>query len=209
MLKIWGRADAPNVQKVLWGCEELGLAYERIDVGGRFGGGDDPAYRAKNPNGLVPTLEDEAFVLWESHAILRYLAGAYPQPGLYPTGPRERAVIDQWLDWQAVHQAHAIRRLVMLLLKPGAAPAPGEVEAARKDAEPLFQILEARLAHSPYMAAAAFTLADIPIGIGVRRWRDLPIERPALPAIDAWLRRLGQRPAFLKVFPDAASIGRA
>ena len=155
MLKIWGRADAPNVRKVLWGCEELGLAYRRIDHGGSFGGGKDPAYLAKNPNGLVPTLEDGGFVLWESHAILRYLANSAAGAALYPSERHQRALVDQWLDWQAVHQAAAVRGLAQALAKPGGPPA-----SALEDAERIFSILEERLDACAYLTGDSFTLAD-------------------------------------------------
>jgi glutathione S-transferase len=192
MLKIWGRANAPNVQKVLWACEELGLAYERIDLGGPFGGGDDPAYREINPNGTVPTLEDGDFVLWESHAILRYLAAKACSEALYPSELRRRGVVDQWLDWQAAQQALAVRALVK-------AVDPTQLEAARQAAEPLFAILNRRLLRSAHVAGDAFTLADIPNAIGARRWMSLPIERPALTALQDWLGRLSERPAFRRL----------
>lgn len=208
MLKIWGRATAPNVQKVLWACEELGLAYERFDLGGPFGGGDDPAYREKNPNGLVPTLEDEDFVLWESHAILRYLASKAGDQALLPGDLHRRGLVDQWLDWQAVHQAQAVRGLVKLLLPPGAAPArPEVVDEARHAAEPLFGVLNQRLQRSPYVAGDAFTLADIPNAIGARRWMTLPISRPAFGAMEDWLGRVCARPAFRRL--DLASAPKA
>ena len=200
MLKIWGRVNAPNVQKVLWACEELGLSYERVDLGGPFGGGDDPAYLAKNPNGLIPTLEDGDFVLWESHAILRYLAGKAKSEALYPGELRRRGVVDQWLDWQAVHQAHAVRALVKLLVAPGAGPAdPAQVEAARRAAEPLFTVLNSRLLRSAHVAGDGFSLADIPNAIGARRWMSLPIERPVLTALQDWLGQLSERPAFRRL----------
>ncbi|HEY2660504.1 MAG TPA: glutathione S-transferase family protein [Caulobacteraceae bacterium] len=200
MLKIWGRATAPNVQKVLWGCEELGLAYQRVDLGGPFGGGDEPAYRQKNPNGLVPTLADEDFVLWESHAILRYLAAKAGDDALFPMDLRQRGLVDQWLDWQAVHQAHAVRGLVALLLKPGVGQLlPEQLDTARKAAEVLFGILDRRLAQSLHVAGESFTLADIPNAIGARRWMTLPIDRPDLPAMEAWLDRVMVRPAFKRM----------
>ncbi len=199
MLKIWGRADAPNVRKVLWGCEELGLAYQRIDHGGPFGGGDDPAYLAKNPNGLVPTLEDGTFVLWESHAILRYLANGAAGDALYPSELHRRALVDQWLDWQAVHQAAAVRGLVRALAQPGGVPAP-----ALEEAERLFEILEDRLGTSAYLAGESFTLADIAAGVGAARWLTLPIARPDLPALAAWSASLAQRPAFRRMTGEVA-----
>jgi glutathione S-transferase len=192
MLKIWGRANAPNVQKVLWACEELSLAYERIDLGGPFGGGDAPAYREKNPNGTVPTLEDGDFVIWESHAILRYLAGKTRSEALYPIELRRRGVIDQWLDWQAAQQALAVRALVK-------AGDPAQLETARQAAEPLFALLNRRLLRSAHVAGNDFTLADIPNAIGAQRWMSLPIERPALTALQDWLGQLSERPAFRRL----------
>ncbi len=197
MLKIWGRASAPNVQKVLWTCEELGLVYDRIDLGGPYGGGDDPSYRALNPNGLVPTLEDGAFALWESHAIMRYLTARADSVLLYPDEARRRALVDQWLDWQGAHLAQVIRPLVGLLLRPGAPPpAEDQLAAARRQAEPLFEILDQRLAGAPFVAGEAFSLADIANAIAARRWTSLPIERPTLPALEDWLGRVCSRPAF-------------
>src|SRR5258705_3421871 len=104
MLTIWGRASSTNVQKVLWVCDELGLTYQRIDIGGAFGGTRDPSYRTKNPNGLIPTLADDDFVLWESHAILRYLAAGDTHCRLYPgdLNRRQRANIHRLIDLQLV-----------------------------------------------------------------------------------------------------------
>ena len=93
MLKIWGRTSSVNVQKVLWCCEEIGLDYQRIDAGGAFGIVDTPEYRRRNPNGLVPTIEDDGFVLWESNAIVRYLAAKHSSP-MWPTDPRTGAEAD-------------------------------------------------------------------------------------------------------------------
>jgi glutathione S-transferase len=99
MLRIWGRLSSINVQKVVWCCDELGLAYERIDAGGAFGRNNTPEYLAMNPNGLVPVIEDDGFVLYESNAIVRYLAARDPGSRLWPTDLRERADPDRWLDW--------------------------------------------------------------------------------------------------------------
>src|SRR5258708_31452007 len=131
MLTIWGRASSTNVQKVLWACDELGLACRRIGIGGAFGGADDPSYRAKNPNGLIPTLEDDDFVLWESNAILRYLAAGDAQCRLLPAdlNRRERANIDRWMDWQLVSLGLTLRAL-FLLLYPRTDKAPNEAEIA-------------------------------------------------------------------------------
>jgi glutathione S-transferase len=184
MLTIWGRATSTNVQKVLWACDELGLAYKRIDIGGAFGGTDDPSYRAKNPNGLIPTLEDDDFVLWESNAILRYLAAGDAQCRLLPAdlNRRERANIDRWLDWQLVSLGLALRALFILLHRAGKLASEAEITAATKNA-----------------GGDRFTLADIPIGISAHRWFSLGVQRPVMPALETWYERISGRPGFQNV----------
>src|SRR5271155_2321264 len=133
MLTIWGRETSSNVQKVLWACDELDLPFKRIDLGGTFGGTRDPAYLAKNPNGLVPTLEDGDFVLWESHAILRYLAAGDTENRLLPAGldRRQRANIDRWMDWQLVTLGLTLRGLFLLLGRSADKEVtPAQMEAA-------------------------------------------------------------------------------
>ena len=100
MLKIWGRASSSNVQKVLWCCAELGIAFERVDLGGPFGGNQDPEYLALNPNGLVPTVRDGDLILWESNTICRYLAATRDGERLHPAAPAARALVERWMDWQ-------------------------------------------------------------------------------------------------------------
>ncbi|MDB5458850.1 MAG: Glutathione S-transferase domain [Caulobacteraceae bacterium] len=199
MLKIWGRDNAPNVRKVLWACEEIGLAYQRIDIGGRFGGLNDPGYRALNPNGLIPTMEDDGFVLWEAHAILRYLASGPRGPALLPEDRGARALVDQWMDWQAIHQAAAVRDLGRLLRLGAPAPNAERFSAARAEAERVFELIEVQLAQRPYIAGDAFTLADIPLAIGAARWFDLPVERPPSTALAGWFKAVSARPAYKAV----------
>jgi glutathione S-transferase len=98
-ITLWGRASSANVQKARWALAEIGLAYEHTPLGGKYGGNKEPAYLAMNPNGLIPTLRDGDLVLWESHAIVRYLAATYSAGGLWPEGPSARAIVDQWTDW--------------------------------------------------------------------------------------------------------------
>lgn len=200
MLKIWGRANAPNVIKVLWACEELGLAYERVDWGGPFGGNRDPVYLRRNPNGLIPTLEeDDGFTLWESSAIIRYLTAKDPDQRLMPRSLRGRALADQWTDWQIAHQGQAVRGLVMLVRRPGRPAAEAEMQAAGDAAGEAMAHLDRRLQESPYLAGDAISFADIPNGVAVHRWKTLPVARPAFPALDAWHDGLSARPAFAKV----------
>ena len=201
MLTIWGRATSTNVQKVLWACDELGLAYKRIDIGGAFGGTDDPSYRAKNPNGLIPTLEDDDFVLWESNAILRYLAAGDAQCRLLPAdlNRREHANIDRWLDWQLVSLGLALRALFILLHRAGKLASEAEIAAATKNASAMFWILDAHLATQRYAGGDRFTLADIPIGISAHRWFSLGVQRPVMPALETWYERISGRPGFQNV----------
>jgi glutathione S-transferase len=195
MLKIWGRASSTNVQKVLWICEELSITYERIDIGGPFGGLDAPAYRAKNPNGLIPCIEDGDFVLWESHAILRYLAAGDPARRLLPSGRRECAGVDQWMDWQMVTLGLSLRDLFMFVSGRVRAE-PDTISAARQRVANALSIIDGHLATSRYVGGERFTIADIPIGISVHRWLSLPIERPHLAALERWYETVAQRATF-------------
>jgi glutathione S-transferase len=98
-IKVWGRVTSSNVKKVLWVAHALQLEIERVDAGGKFGVVDTPAYRALNPNGRIPTIEDGDLVLWDSNAIMRYLCETYRGEAIYPSDPRTRAEINRWLDW--------------------------------------------------------------------------------------------------------------
>lgn len=202
MLRIWGHRQAPNVRKVLWACAELSLASELLPAGGSHGGTDTPDYRKRNPNGRVPTIDDDGFVLWESHAILRYLASR-EQSSLYPTGLRARALVEQWLDWQGAHQAPAIRDLVRLTIKTPGPADPQRLAAAVAAANAMFAILDGALGDAPYIAGPAFTIADIPVAVGYQRWATLPSERPAFAALDRWFAAISARPAFSVLLPGA------
>jgi glutathione S-transferase len=202
MLTLWGRATSSNVQKVIWACDELGLAYQRINLGGPFGGNDDPAYRAKNPNGLIPTLEDGDFVLWESNAILRYLAAGDAEHRLLPADldRRGRANIDRWMDWQLVSLGLTLRTLVMLVLARSEKPASeADLAAATKNAATRFAILNAHLETHRYVGGDRFTLADIPVGISAHRWFSLGVARPLMPALESWYEGISGRPGFQNV----------
>lgn len=193
MRKLWGRLTSVNVQKAVWGLDEAGLAYERIDAGGAFGIVADPAYRALNPNGLVPTLEEDGFVLWESNAILRYLATTSPALAL-PEDPRARAQIDQWLDWQATTFTPAMRDAFWQLLR---SPDPDRAliaESLRKT-EAQAAILDAHLTDRAYAVGDNFGIADIALGCAAHRWLNLPAERVERPALRRWYERIAARAA--------------
>jgi glutathione S-transferase len=199
MLKVWGRTNSVNVQKVLWCCEELAIEYERIDAGGAFGVVDTPEYRRRNPNGLVPTIDDDGFVLWESHAIVRYLAAKHGS-GIWPEDRRMRAEADQWMDWHHTVFWPAMRPLFLGLIRtPPERRDPAAIEDARAKTAEALAVVEARLALRPFLAGSAFTVGDIPLGCGIWRWMALPIERPPLPNVERWFTALGERPRYRSI----------
>jgi glutathione S-transferase len=198
MLTIWGRANSLNVQKVMWTLAELGVPHRRLDLGGAFGGNDQPEYRAKNPNGLVPLLEQEdGFTLWESNTIVRYLATRYGAGSLCPDDPVRRADSERWMDWAISTAQPTVNPIFMgLIRKIAGTTDPALIEAARRRSEVIWKVVEARLADRPYLGGGTLTIGDIPVGAWAHRWLNLPIERPSMPLIEAWYRRLGEREAF-------------
>jgi len=201
MLKIWGRANSVNVQKVLWCCDELGLPFERVDAGLQFGRVNDPDYRELNPNGQVPTLVDGAFVLWESNAILRYLAMQYgASSALYPSEPKLRASIDRWLDWSLSTLAPAERPVFMALVRTPAQDR--DMIALTSNLKTLvvrWKILDAHLQGRFHIEGDRFTLADIVLGAFAKRWFGVEgIDRPPMPSLERWYQRVTQRAPFKK-----------
>lgn len=196
MLTVWGRLNSHNVKKVAWLAEEIGRPWQRIDMGGQFGFTD--AYLAMNPNRLIPTIEDDGFVLWESNAILRYLAAKYAPP-LWPAGLAERAQGDKWMDWQFSF-AEAQRGAFLGLVRTGPeARDKAAITRSARDSGEMMRILDAELCGRPWLSGEDFGIADIPMGVYAYTYFTLPIERPALPALEAWYARLKARPGFAQV----------
>jgi glutathione S-transferase len=197
MLKIYGRKTSSNVQKVLWCCTEIGLPFERSDVGGPFGNNRTPGYLALNPNGLVPTIDEDGFILWESNAVVRYLAAKHALGTLCPRDLAQRADADRWMDWQqtviAVPMGVAFR--AMLKNPPDAVP-EDQLRAAIQKAGEVWAILDARLAGREFVCGAALTMADIALGNAVHRWFKLAVTRPELPHLKRWYERLCTRAAY-------------
>lgn len=198
-MKIWGRINSTNVRKALWAVEEAGVAYDHEPAGGAFGIVDSPAFRAMNPNGLVPVLEDDGLVLWESNAVVRYLAARYAPGTLYPYDPATRAVGDKWMDWAVTTIAPALRPLFWGLLRtPPAERDLAAIDAARLQMAKLLAMPDAALQDAPYLSGESFAMGDIPLGCVAYAWFELPIDRPDLPHLAAWYERLKTRPAFVK-----------
>jgi glutathione S-transferase len=197
MLKIWGRNNSINVQKVLWACGELALPFERIDAGMAFGVNNTPEYKAMNPNGLVPVISDDGFILWESHVIVRYLARKHGAGTLCPTGARINAEADRWMEWYSTTLWLNLRPVFWGMVRT--APEKRDmalIESCRKALAANFAIVDAHLATHDYLAGDAFSMGDIPMGVAAFRWYNMAIERPALSHLDAWYARLCTRPAF-------------
>ena len=203
-MRVLGRTSSINVRKVLWTCDEIGLAYEREDWGIGFKPTDSPEFLALNPNGLIPVLVDENGVFWESNAICRYLAGKSGRTDLLPAGPARRAVVEQWMDWQQTELNGAWSYAFLALVRKNPAfTDPVKIEKSLKEWDRMMGLLDRHLAAGgPYVAGGEFTLADILIGLSTHRWRCTPHEFPDLPAVAAYYDRLCQMPGFMAHGPN-------
>ncbi len=196
-ITLWGRPTSVNVQKVRWALAELALGYEHIPLGGRYGGNQAPAYLAMNPNGLVPTLRDGDLVVWESHAILRYLAARYGAGTLWPEQVEARALVDQWTDWTATtFQPAWIAVFWAVIRTPESKRDAARIASAIEATEQCLAILDGRLGQVPWLGGEALTYADIVAGAGMFRWTTMEIERQEHRHVAAWHRRLRERAAF-------------
>ncbi|KAB2688911.1 glutathione S-transferase family protein [Brucella tritici] len=197
MLRIWGRINSTNVKKALWTARELNLDYEQIDVGGQFGGLKDPAYLARNPNGLIPLLEDGGTVLWESNTITRYLAAAYGKETLWIEDAAKRAQAEKWMDWASssfyTNFSNVMKHLIRL---PEAERNPALLEQSLQGLAQSMQIANEGLKEAPWFSGENFGIGDIPTGCYAYAWFEFPIERPSLPHLEDWYGRLKQRPAY-------------
>jgi glutathione S-transferase len=199
MIKIWGRNTSSNVQKAMWAVGELNLEHTRIDIGGAFGKNKEAPYLAMNPNGLVPTLEEEdGFLLWESNSIARYLAGKYDKTGvLEPRDPKQRAIASQWMDWQLSVVGPAIFQAFWGLIRtPPEKRDHAAIKTSQEKTTAAMQILDAQLGKTQYVAGDAFSYGDIPVGIMCYRYVQLVPERPKTPHLDRWYAAISSRPAF-------------
>ena len=198
MIKIWGRNTSSNVQKVMWAVGEMGLPHERIDIGGPFGKNRDPAYLAMNPNGLVPTLEEEdGFLLWESNTIVRYLAAKYKAAMLEPADLRTRSLASKWMDWQLAVAGPAIFECFWGLIRtPPEKRNHAAIEESRRKTTAAVAVMDQQLAKTTYLAGGEFSYGDIPVGIIAYRYRQLVPERPALPNFERWYGAISARQAF-------------
>ncbi|HKC45193.1 MAG TPA: glutathione S-transferase [Burkholderiales bacterium] len=193
MLKIWGRVNSINVQKVMWAVAELKIPHERLDAGMQFGVVNTPEYRKMNPNGRVPTIDYDGFVLWESNVVVRYLYAKH--------GPRRTLeqgyAAEKWMDWTTSTAAAPITTIFWQLIRtPPEKRDVAAVELALKQAGDIFKVADDALASQPYLSGGDFGMGDIPFGAFANRWYQLPIERPAHANLGRYYERLKARPAY-------------
>lgn len=205
MLKIWGRKNSSNVRKALWCAEELGLSYQSIDAGGAFGLLDTPQYRAMNPNGRIPLIEDDGFVLWESNTIVRYLAARHgARTSWYPVDLQARANAEKWMDWTTSTLAEPFKVVFWGVLRT---PADQQnwttINAGIQTCVDVLRTVDQALAEQPYLSGSEIGMGDIPLGSFIYAWFEMPIERPPMPNLEAWYHRLTQRPAYRKAVMTA------
>lgn len=197
MLKILGRNNSSNVQKVLWCCAELEIPFEREDYGGQFGKTKDTEYLAMNPNSLVPTIIEDDFVLWESNSIIRYLAASHGKGTLYPDDLRTRAMGERWMDWQLSVLGPAMHPVFWGLVRTAPEDRDNEAIAkARDNVAAKLAMLDTFLGRTEYVAGPSFTVGDIPVGIVAYRWHKLDITREDYPNLKRWFDALSTRPGF-------------
>ena len=205
MLQIWGRLSSINVRKVVWCAQELAIAFRRTDAGRQFGIVQTPAYRALNPNGLVPTVEDDAspaggrLCLWESNVIVRYLCARHAAGSLYPEPLAERFDAERWMDWQQTTLNPAGRdAFIQWVRTPADRRDPAAAARSAQATEPLLAMLDTHVATRAYMGGDRLTMADFPIGCELHRWFELPVDvytRPTWPHLERYFAALRDRPA--------------
>lgn len=197
MLRIWGRTNSINVQKVMWTVAELGLPFERTDLGGAFGGLETEDYKSRNPNSRIPTIDDNGVIVWESNAIVRYLGARYGAGMIWPVDPAQRSEADRWMDWQQTTLTTDMVTVFWGLIRtPADKRDHAAIKAAAERMGKAFEMLNKHLAGRPFAAGDMFTMGDIPLGAFYWRYTNLDISRPALPHCDEWHQRLKERPGF-------------
>jgi glutathione S-transferase len=196
MLHLWGRISSINVRKVVWTAQELGLTLQRTDAGGPFGIVKEPGYRQKNPNALVPLIEDGEVRIWESNVIVRYLCAKYSQGDFYPAGLTERFAAEQWMDWQQTTFNPAGRTaFIQWIRTPAEQRDPALIAQSVAATEALLALLDAHLADHAFIGGDRFGMADIPLACEMHRWFGLPQPRAARTHLDRWYQNMLARPA--------------
>jgi glutathione S-transferase len=199
MIILWGRRNSMNVQKVVWALEELELPYERHNVGGSFGGTDTPAYRSMNPMGLVPVMREGEVTIFESNAIVRYLAATHGQGRMRPVLPMQLAGAEQWMDWAQLNVGPPMSTLFLQTVRtPRDRQNRAAMENATAQLHKLLPVADAALANSDFLAGPGFSFGDVPLGVMAWRMSCFDWQRPRLANFDRWHKRLQERAAYKK-----------
>ncbi|MEM7046470.1 MAG: glutathione S-transferase family protein [Pseudomonadota bacterium] len=210
MITIYGRTTSSNVHKVLWCCHDLKIEHKQVDIGGPFGGTDTQAFGQMNPNRTVPVMDHDGFTLWESNAIMRYLASQFGNGALYPADPQARARVDQWLDWSmGAVQIPIIPVFLTLYRTPEPERDMDAVNRGLAAVSDAWRLLEdhfagggdgsqagSRAGSRAFICGEALSLADIALSTWVYRWHEMDIDRPDLPHLRAWRDRLATYDAY-------------
>ena len=197
MLKIWGRRDSFNLQKVMWCVGELGLEHERLDAGGEYGITNSAEYLSMNPNAKVPTIDDDGFILWESNSIVRYLAAKYGEDFLYPIDLNLRAEADRWMEWQSATVGSVMRPLIITMFRTKLGDRDQEMAKQQiAEASRYWTILDSHLENRNYLVTNSLTMGDIPLGCYAWRWYSINADKPKLKNLNEWYDRLCDRPAY-------------
>ncbi len=196
MLRVWGRISSINVRKVVLAAQLLGVPFERLDAGAGFGIVRTPEYLGKNPNALVPLIEDDGFALWESNVIVRYLCARHASATLYPLDLQQRFDAERWMDWQQTTLNGAGREaFIQCIRTPADRRSQAAIDASVFATEPLLAMLDDHLSRHAFMAADTLTMADIPIACEMHRWLRLPLAHPPRPHLERWFAGIRQLPA--------------
>ncbi len=197
MIVVWGRRNSINVQKVLWALAELGLSFERRNAGGSFGGTTSAEFKAMNPNGLVPVLRDGDITMFESNAIVRYLAARYGEGSLRPTEPKALALAEQWMEWTATTIApHAGTVFMQIVRTPSDRRNEAAIAQSAQELGSRLPAVDAALAARRFLAGDQLSFADIPLGCFVWRLNQFDWPRPSLANLERWFLELQSRPAY-------------
>jgi len=198
LLKVYGRRSAFNVQKVAWFTGELGIAHEHIELGGSFGGLDEPDYLKLNPHGRVPLIDDHGTIVWESHSILRYLAATYGKETFWSDDPAARARWDPWMDWSlsALQPAFLTGVFWGYYRTPEADRDMATVNAKIAACSKFMTVLDGAIESGPFLLGDKLSLADVVIGVNFFRYFSIDIERPSVPNVERWYEALRERPAY-------------
>jgi glutathione S-transferase len=197
MITVYGRRSSINVQKVLWAIAETGVAFERVTLGGAFGGTDTRDYRKLNPNGLVPAIRDGSISMFESNAIVRYLARRYGRDSIRPRGNKAWALADQWMDWAITTPFVPLSQIFWNKVRqPPEQYNDKLVKVAESNIAAHFKLVNRMLGRRTWLAGRHFSCGDIPLGAMYWRYKNLDIDRPRLKHLDRWYAQLQERSAY-------------